>query len=491
MSMLAQLGVRILAVATLLGVLGDLLLRGTPWCVNLPLWIGTACAAGWLMIAEPAEGRVRIAGWPLLTALFFSLCFAWRDSEFLLVWNGIAILCALSLPALKLHGVRLQVGRITDYAMGLAASGLNAVAGPTLLPREEFNTNQISRHGPRARAATLGVVLAIPVLFVFGGLLMSADPGFERLVRTLIDWDFETIASHIALVGFLAWTSSGVLRPLAIGRNPVLALGDTMLGKAPQRPHLGIVELGIPLGTLGLIFLVFTGLQARYLFGGDAVILQTAGLTYAEYARGGFFELVVVAALLLPVLLGAEWLLDQRTPKHLTRFRVLAGMLLVLIALIVLSAILRMRLYMDTYGLTGDRFYAMAFMLWIGVVLILFGATVLRGMRDRFAFGAIVTGFVTLAILNVVNPDAVIARTNLTRAEAGAEFDVDHIKELSADAVPELVSRAPVLLSGEQCEVFWKAIDGTVGAASDWRTRNLSRSKARRAVSTTSTRNCS
>jgi hypothetical protein len=133
----------------------------------------------------------------------------------------------------------------------------------------------------------------------------------------------------------------------------------------------------------------------------------------------------------------------------------------------------------------------MAFMLWIGVVLILFGATVLRGMRDRFAFGAIVTGFITLGVLNVMNPDAIIARTNLTRAEAGAEFDVDHVKQLSADAVPELVNRAPVLLSGEQCEVFWKSIDGTVGTASDWRTWNLSRSKARRAVSTTSTRNCS
>ena len=491
MSMLAQLGVRILSVAAILGILGDLLLRAGQWGVNLPLWIGTACAAGWLMIAEPAEGRFRIAGWPLLTALFFSLCFAWRDSEFLLFWNGVAMLCALSLPALKLHGVRLRTARITDYAMGLAASGLNAVAGPSLLPREELNVGRMSRHGPRARAVTLGVILAVPVLFVFGGLLMSADPGFERLVRSLVDWDFETIASHIALAGFLAWTASGVLRPLAIGRNPVLALGDTVLGKAPQRPHLGIVELGIPLGALGLIFLVFTGLQARYLFGGEAVILQTAGLTYADYARGGFFELVVVAALLLPVLLGAEWLLDQRTPKHLTRFRVLAGMLLVLIALIVLSAILRMRLYMDTYGLTGDRFYAMAFMLWIGVVLILFGATVLRGMRDRFAFGAIVTGFITLGVLNVMNPDAIIARTNLTRAEAGAEFDVDHVKQLSADAVPELVNRAPVLLSGEQCEVFWKSIDGTVGTASDWRTWNLSRSKARRAVSTTSTRNCS
>ncbi len=491
MSRPIQRGLHILGLAAILGVLGDILLRTTPWGVNLSLWVGMACAAGWLLLPESAEGRLEIAGWPLLAALFFAFCFAWRDAESLLVWNGLAILCALSLPALKLHGIRLRAARITDYVMGLVANGLNAVAGPTLLPREELATNEISRHSPRARAAVLGLILAVPVLFVFGGLLMSADPGFERIVRALIDWDFEIIASHIALVGFLAWTSTGVLRPLAMGRNPVLNFGDRIIANAPKKPMLGIVELGIPLGALGLIFLVFAGLQARYLFGGEAVILQTAGLTYAEYARGGFFQVVAVATLLLPLLLGADWLLDGRAARNVTRFRIISATLLLLIALIVLSAILRMRLYMDTYGLTEDRFYAMAFLVWVGMVLALFGTTVLRGRRDRFAFGAIATGFVTLATLNIVNPDAVIARTNLTRAEAGAEFDVEHAKRLSADAIPELVTRAPALLSGEACESFWKGLrDNKALHQSDWRTWNRSRRTARRAIQEAAPPNC-
>ena len=96
------------------------------------------------------------------------------------------------------------------------------------------------------------------------------------------------------------------------------------------------------------------------------MILETAGLTYAEYARGGFFELVTVSTLLLPVLLGADWPLDKRNPRTVTRFRTLAATLL---ALIMLSAVQRMRLYVDAYGLTEDRFYATAFMAWIGVVL--------------------------------------------------------------------------------------------------------------------------
>jgi hypothetical protein len=312
--------------------------------------------------------------------MFFALCFAWRDSSYLQFWNVVAILGALSLPALQMHGVRLRLARVTDYAMGLAASSMNAAVGTLMLTPEDVHWHTMSRHGRRAGAAAVGVALAVPVLMVFGGLLMSADPGFERIVRSLVDWDFSTIASHVLLAGFIAWASAGYLRTLATAKDPILKLAGTTLAKAPRKPALGILELGIPLGALSLTFLVFVGLQARYLFGGEAVILETAGLTYAEYARGGFFDLVTVATLLLPVLLGAEWLLDQSNPKNVIRFRALSATLLVLIGLIMLSAVQRMRLYMDAYGLTEDRFYAMAFMIWIGVVLALFGATVLRGM---------------------------------------------------------------------------------------------------------------
>ena len=273
------------------------------------------------------------------------------------------------------------------------------------------------------------------------------------------------------------------MRTLATARDPVLKLGNAALAKAPSKPALGLLELGIPLGALSVIFLVFVGLQARYLFGGEAVILETAGLTYAEYARGGFFELVTASTLLLPVLLGTEWLLDKSNMRNVMRFRALSATLLVLIGLMMMSAVQRMLLYMDAYGLTQDRFYAMAFMIWIGVVLALYGATVLRGMRNRFAFGAVTTGFVTLAVLNIMNPEAVIVRTNLARAEAGAELDLEYAARLHADAIPELIARAPALLPEDQCDVFWSTIDRwTLQEAVDWRSWNLSRAKARRAV---------
>ena len=66
----------------------------------------------------------------------------------------------------------------------------------------------------------------------------------------------------------------------------------------------------------------------------------------------------------------------------------------------------------------------------------------LRGRRDAFAFGTLASGLATIALLFVVNPDAVIASTNVARmssTEAPARFDVAYATSLSADAVPVLI----------------------------------------------------
>ena len=83
------------------------------------------------------------------------------------------------------------------------------------------------------------------------------------------------------------------------------------------------------------------------------------------------------------------------------------------------SALQRVYLYVDEYGLTQLRFYVTAFVAWLAVVLAWFILTVLRGRRDRFAFGALVTAFAAVLAINAVNPDAFVARTNLDRMHDG------------------------------------------------------------------------
>jgi hypothetical protein len=318
------------------------------------------------------------------------------------------------------------------------------------------------------------VALAIPPALVFGALLASADPVFGQIVDGLVRWNLGEILTRGAFVGMAAWFAGGYLRhllttPASVPRLP------------PSGGFLGVVELAIVLGTLDLMFLTFVILQLPYWFGGAAFIQSSATLTYAEYARRGFFELVAIAALALPLLLLADWSLRRAAPRAEVIFRRLALAMIALLGMMMLSAVQRMLLYQSQYGLTELRVYTTAFMGWIGVLLGWFILTVFRGQRERFAFGALVTGFCVLIVLSVINPNVLIVSTNLQRPN----FDVAYNTSLGADAVPLLVEALPNLPLDQRRIVAKNLLrDWSPPAALDWRTANVARWRAWKAVRT-------
>jgi hypothetical protein len=181
-----------------------------------------------------------------------------------------------------------------------------------------------------------------------------------------------------------------------------------------------------------------------------------------------------VTALTLPVLLLADWALAGRSRRM---FRWLAAILLALLGVVIASALQRMRLYMQHYGLTELRVYATGVILWLAVVSGWFAFTVLRGRRHAFAVGALAAGFAATFLLNVLSPDALIARTNVTRPAV----DVSYLAGLSDDAVPTLVSRVRELPSAQRAVLAHALLDRDVGVG-DWRSWNHSRSRAANAL---------
>jgi hypothetical protein len=149
------------------------------------------------------------------------------------------------------------------------------------------------------------------------------------------------------------------------------------------------------------------------------------------------------------------------------------------------SAAYRMRLYQDAYGLTEQRVYVSVFMVWLTGVLAWLAVTVLRGRRRGFAFGAIVGGLACIAELHLMNPHALIARVNISRAASGAEYDGRYLTSLSADAVPTLISRLSTLPLAERCRVTAMLSERWSGERpGGWRTWNLGDARARRLVAT-------
>ncbi len=472
-----RLGLGVMGAALVLGGLGDVLLRATPWGVNFLLWV-TALVGMAVLLAK--AGGVRLEGegrWLAVVALVFAAGVVLRDSPVVVLLDVLAVMLALSLAVWRGRVGRLRGAGISEYVLGGTYASVLASAGPVPVSVTDIAWRDVARGRwkGQALAVSRGLLIAAPLVLVFGGLFVAADAVFERLVLDVFGFDLARVFDHMFLILLFSWITAGLLWAALMARAP----RRFEIGR-PGRLSLGAVEVGIVLGLLDVLFLAFVVIQVRYLFGGSERVVAT-GLTYAEYARRGFFELVTVAALALPLLLLLHWLLRAETRAHERAFRVLAGVMVGLLFVVVASALQRMYLYGQEFGLTELRLYTTVFMFWLSAVLVWFVITVLRGLRERFAFGALVAGFAALLAVNAMNPDALIARTNIERAQDGEELDAYYLTTLSADAAPVLIEALPEIGDrriGAGYTVEQAVLDHWARDQTDLRTWNFSRSRA-------------
>jgi hypothetical protein len=470
-----KLGVPLLGVALALGAAGDVLFNGRRLGINVFLFAACFVAALALLLRKGRAPAHQGRRWMAVPLLLFSAAFVWHDSRLLTATNLLALAGAVALGGLRRTQPRPQEASVSEYAAGFASAGVGTFAGAVQLLTEEIPWRAASRglRGPRSAAVVRGVAIGVPFVLLFGGLFMAADTVFKEYVTGAVP-SVELPGSHIVFVTVIAWAGAGLLRDLVARREDERALpADWLLSR--EAPRLGSTEIAIVLGALDLLFLAFVLVQARYLFGGNALVVSHAHLTYAQYARHGFFELVAVSVLVLPVLLAANALTRDR--KRLVR--AFSGVLVALELVVALSALQRLRIYEQQYGLTELRIYTTGVVCWLVCVFLWASVTILRGRVRRFATGAVVAGFAATALLNVINPDALIARTNLTRPQA----DLVYLQKLSDDAVPTLVAQAssspdPRVRSALQAQLAARRV-----APFDWLSWNASRERARDALS--------
>jgi hypothetical protein len=279
---------------------------------------------------------------------------------------------------------------------------------------------------PRARPALRGVVLSAVLLLVFGGLFASADAAFASLLGRLVP------TFHVDLV--LARVVVGVFTVALVGAGLLTRLRPLpapSLLPAETRPR---AEWAVPLVVLDALFAAFVAVQLAVLFGGHDHVLRTSGLTYAQYARQGFFQLLAVVVLTLGVVAFTVSRVSFADARDRLLARVVLGTLCGLSFVVLASAWRRLALYESAYGLTRLRLLVHAVLAGLGLVLLL---VVVAGALWRAAWlprAFVAVMAVTLLGLNAANPDALIAH----RAVTTDRVDYDYLAGLSADAAPAL-----------------------------------------------------
>jgi Domain of unknown function (DUF4173) len=237
---------------------------------------------------------------------------------------------------------------------------------------------------------------------------------------------------------------------------------------------------------------LFVGLQMAYLFGGLDT-MAAAGMTYSDYARRGYFELVAAAGLAGGVLVGLEYVV-----AHRSRAYVALGIGLVILTVLVLaSAALRLQLYQDAYGWTELRLYVAVSIAAMAVTLAALAAFLATDRTRWLGHVMAVTGLVALIALNGLAPASFVAQRNVDRVidpalvppDGWVGLDTDYLWSLPDDAVPVLVEALPRLPADDQFAVRRLleqrrdelAADPAAASPAAW---NLGRERAKAALST-------
>lgn len=360
---------------------------------------------------------------------------------------------------------------LVGFAYWIGVEGVSWDAASTLAPKEIFKETLFPvagssfirafktdehRHVPMV---AFGLVLAIPVLLVIGALFASADPLFrEAVIDPWFNWDgmtmFRLVRDVVVLV-FLVYGSWSVMTRLLEKRFPSTTPRSLL-------EHTSTVAAVTILTCVGAFVLIFLGFQVISGLIDNAAVFATH--THAELAREGFFQLLVVSL----IIFGLVSLVSFWT-RMTASVRWLSAALLVETLLLMMHATGRLFAYIDAFGLTVDRVWALMVEGGIAALCVmLITACVTRysmeQVRKMIVYGALTAVSFTL----MFNVDGMVARYNIQHgATLSRGVDWSYLMTLSSDAVPAIVTAGTPAMYQHALEFKKNALKHK--ANEDWR----------------------
>jgi hypothetical protein len=380
---------------------------------------------------------------------------------------GAAAVALAGIAAVSDAGWVVKIDLCAAILLGTLAVGGARLLAPVAPLRALGSVPEIA---PRPSAALVpvarGVGLVGIVTVPFAALLISADAAFAAVADDIPLPSMGTLPLRgVVFAGVLAGSLGlGLVRRERFAQLPL------------ERPRLlRPIEWILPLAALVLLFVAFVAVQITVLFGGRDHVLRTTGLTYAEYARSGYWQLLATAVLTLAVIAAALQLADTPRRSHRVALRALLAALCCLTLVMLASALHRLDLYESAFGLTRLRITAEAFAWGLaGFFALIVVAGVLSIVRRNFARTAVAVAAVGLLAFSLANPDGTIARHNIDRWRDTGSLDVAYLRTLSADAAPAIAKLPPGLRDVALVPLADRLADGD-----GWGSLNLSRHRAR------------
>lgn len=409
-----------------------------------------------------------------------------RDADQVMLLMFLVMLLSVGMMFYRSRGDLLANATLPRFLN--AAFSLPAHILLSIFPALDTVIKSSWRGGSQISAVVRGLLLAAPLLLVFLLLFASADAVFNQQLQRVGDLMKMLAPTTLLITLMLIVLATRLLNCSALRSFPLTdASGNHQTHQLwpGMRVTLGQTETAVLMGSLALLFTTFVILQASYLFGGRELIEARSGLTLADYARQGFFELLAVAALTMGVLITLA-----SVQCHQGLFRRLGRVLIACVLIMLLSSVYRLNLYIEQFGLTMARVVALTVMLWLGFGLLWFAATVLRGNARGFLAGLLISGMACCMVFASINPAARVAEVNINHSlSSGEQLDINYLHRLGADVVPVLLANQTSCRVTSYLFSRWASPTATPFTSTDWRDWNAARAAAREA-SQTSLKSC-
>jgi two-component system, OmpR family, sensor histidine kinase BaeS len=376
---------------------------------------------GALVWRASAYRRARFTVVSAVLATALGVATLWRAAEWLAV---ISVLVGGVVAATALT----RATKVSGIVAAVAAWPLSGLRGLPLLGRTISATSRLGLLWPVLRTAALSVV----ALVLFGGLFASADAIFGSWTSSIVPdlrWD-----SIIARAFVFTMVAGITLAGCYLALNPPKV--DEVV--APARRSVRRWEWAVPVGLVVALFAGFHLAQASATLRGHDYVRETTGMSYAEYVHQGFAQLTVATMLMLAVVALTLRKAAKERESDRRWLRLMLGTLSLLTLGVVAAALWRMHLYQQAYGFTSLRLFVDGFELWLGLIVLMVLASLVRLSTRWVGRGAVLSAAVLMVVLAGLNPDAWVARHNIERFESTGRLDAAYLATLSDDAVPTI-----------------------------------------------------
>lgn len=276
----------------------------------------------------------------------------------------------------------------------------------------------------------LGLLIAAPCVIILGSFLASADAVFGNFIKSiLLEIRFSTII-HLGFLFFFGLFSSYCGVRFCFG-----AYQEKSTKNVEKIEPIMAITFTI---AILLLYLCFCWIQVVYLFTGYGDLPD--GMTYASYARTGFFQLLIVCVLNLILVLGIK--------KYFREHKALNGILLAICGcsyIMIASSVYRMALYISVYRLTFLRVFVLTALLAITFLLTFVVIRIVKKNFPIFKYSVAAVCIIYLAF-SFARVDYIIAAYDLAHVDEIDRVErnrdrysiLNYVSELSTDAAPAI-----------------------------------------------------